>query len=216
LSVKLVPTNLKLDEDDSVSSGTIVVPDPAGPNPADAPLFTTREPMVFRATGEGSTGRDVRLMVQVNQGWHSAVVAPGTRPLLAEKLGVDIGARKLTKLERVRGLGKAEVLLAVVALLLAASAIVTTIVTPAAEQKAGRADLSAHLQPIEQRLAAGISTHDPTAIQRAQTQLRSALEADNHASNDVSTGSTAATLVLGLLSAMIACGVAVKRARTTP
>lgn len=216
MSAKFTLTNLKLEQDESVPSDTIIVPDLAGSKTADDPFFTTREQMVFRAKGEGATQRDVHLMVQVNQAWPSAVVAPGTRPELAKKLGVDIEARRLTKLERVRRLGKAEVLLAVIALLLAASAIVATIVTPSADQQAGRADLAAQLQPIEQRLAAGISTHDPTAIHRAQTQLKSTLKADSYASNDVGTGSTAATLVLGLLSAVIACGVAVKRARTTP
>jgi hypothetical protein len=216
LSAKLVATQLKLDEDDSVPSGTIVVPNLAGPNAADSPFFTTTEPMIFHAKGDGSTSRDVRLMVQVNQGWPSAVVAPVTRQKLANKLGVEIEARRLTWLERVRGLGKAEVLLAVIALLLAASAILTTIVTPSADHKAGRADLATQLQPIEQRLAAGIRTHDPAAVQQAQTQLRAALKAETHASNDVSSAAVGATLVLGLLSAMIACGVAAKRATTTP
>jgi hypothetical protein len=207
-------------------AGGIAVPNLIGPGmvkkqfftrrTVNKPLFTSREPMVFRAIGEKSTGHEVRLMVTTDASIQSSVVAPDTVKDLAHGIGVRIEARRLTKLERARSFGKVEVVLALIAVLLAAAAIVTTIVTPSADQNVGRADLAVQLQPIEQRLAIGISTRNATTVQQAQAQLRTALEAEDHASNDVSTGAMAATLVLGLLSAIIALGVAAKRAIITP
>jgi hypothetical protein len=214
LSAAFTDTVLKLDQNEKgeVPLDTIVVPDLIGPGTASQPFYTVREPMVFRAKGKTS---DVRLMVTTNKAVTSGVVAPSTMSKLGASLNDRIEARRLTRFERVRNFGKAEVVLALIALLLVAAAIVTTLVTPSADQNVGRADLAIQLQPIEQRLAIGISTHNPMAVQQAQNQLRAALKAEGHASNDVSTGAMIATLVLGVVSAMFALGVAVKRAKKT-
>ena len=139
----------------------------------------------------------------------------GSVSQLSSKLGVQIHARRLTGRERIWSFGKAEVLLAGIGLLLVIAAFVTTFVTPSSDQQLGRADLAVQLQPIEQRLAAGISAHDPVAVQGAQQQLGAALRAeDRHGSDDLSTASEFATFALGLLSAGIACRIAWKRATT--
>jgi hypothetical protein len=202
---------LEQDQDGTVPSDTIVVPDLTGPKTVKDPFYTASEPMVFRA--KNSTGT-VRLNVRTNKALVSGRVSPDTVPKFG-KAGVEIEARRLTWFERARRFGKAEVVLALIAVALAVCAIVTALVTPSADQKEGRANLAAQLQPIEQRLATGISAHDPGAVQQAQTQLRAALETADQASSEVSTELTIATWVLGLISAGIACGVAVKRAKTT-
>lgn len=216
MSPEFTPTGLKLAQHSSVAAGTIVVPNLAGPKAAGTPPFyTTREQMVFHAVGDGSKDTDVRLMVQVNLMWPSATVAPDTVSRLSSKLGVEIHARRLTRRERIWSFGKAEVVLAGIGLLLVIAAFITTFVTPSSDQQLGRADLAVQLQPIEQRLAAGISAHDPAAVQGAQQQLGAALRAaDRHGSDDVTTGSEIATLALGLISGGIACRIAWKRAKT--
>jgi hypothetical protein len=93
-------------------------------------------------------------------------------------------------------------------------AVLTASVTPSSDQQLGRADLAVPLQPIEQRLAAGISAHDPAAVQGAQQQLGAALRAEDHGSDDVGTGAEIAAAALGLISGGIACRIAWKRAQT--
>jgi hypothetical protein len=213
LSAAFTDTQLKLDQNEKgeVPSGTIVVPNLIGPRTVKNPFYTAREPMVFRAKGATST---VRLNVTTNSAVQSGVVAPDTVSKFGGRTGVGIEARRLTWPERAGSFGKAEVVLALIAVVLAVVTIVAVFVAPSADQTVGRADLAAQLQPIEQRLTTGISTHDPRAVQRAQTQLRATLETSDQASN-VGTGLAVATGALGLISAVIACGVAAKRAKTT-
>jgi hypothetical protein len=214
LSTAFTDTALKFEQGErgEVPLDTIVVPGLVGPGTDNEPFYTVREPMVFRVKG---TTTDVHLMVTASKGVTSGVVAPSTMSELGASLNTPIEARRLTKFERVRNFGKAEVVLALIALLLVAAAVVTTLVTPSADQNVGRADLAIKLQPIEQRLTIGISTHNPMTVQQAQDQFRVALKAEDHASNDVSTGATFATLALGVISAIFALGVAVKRAKKT-
>ncbi len=203
-----VATGLTLDQDTSVSAGVIVVPHLGGP----AGLVST-EPMIFRADGAGSTGKPIQLCVQTNPALVSAVVAPTTVRQLSTALGVDVLARSLTKGERLQRYGKAEVLLAVIAVLLAISAIVSATVTPSIDKSAGRADLAMTLAPIQQSLADAVRSNNLAAVAQSEAQLRLTLKAHDHANDDASSAVTITTLLLGVMSAVIAFGVAVKRAR---
>ncbi len=209
-----IDTGLKLDQNGDVPTRTVVVPNLAGPNETDDyPFFTTAEPMMFRKSG--SSG-GVRLNVTVNREVRSAVVAPSTVDELGGKLGVEIEARRLTKSERLKAYGRAEVILAGIATLVAVFAIITAFTSPSAEQQAGRADLAAQLHPIEQRLTIALSGHDSAAAEQAQKDLEAALAMEKHESSAVSTVATVGTLLLGLLSAGIALNVVRKRSLSTP
>jgi hypothetical protein len=78
-----------------------------------------------------------------------------------------------------------------------------------------RSQVAAQLAPIELRLADALRTNDLTAVRQADTQLHTALVADDHPKSGLSAAVTFVMLLLGVLSALIAFAVASKRARAT-
>jgi hypothetical protein len=207
-------TNLVLDQNDQVQAKTISVPDLTGPGTANKPFYTDSEPMFFRKKGDEGGG--ILLMVTVNPVHpENARAAPAT----VQKLGglaIELQARRMTKRDRARVYGRAEVVLAGIAILLALFTFLASLWAPSADEKVGRAALAAQLQPIEQGLAKGISTHDSVAIQQSQAQLEAVLQTQNHRSNPLSTAAKWTSFLLALISAVITYRVATKRAKATP
>ena len=192
---------------------------------AEIPFYTNKEPMVFRYKGS-KDGSVVRLNVKIDPTVKTFMVAPNTADAFGKPdVGLPVGernrieARRLTTWERARTYAKAEVALTIIAGIVALCALVTTFVAPSAEKKAGRQDLVVRLQPIEQRLAAGISAHDSAAVQQEQAQLTAVLEAKDREPLWISFANKVAKYtagMLGLVSAAIAFGIARKRATATP
>jgi hypothetical protein len=207
-------TKLVLDQTNEVPPKTISVPDLTGTGTADKPFFTDSEPMFFRKKGDGGGG--IPLMVTVNPVHpEKARAAPATVQKLGT-VGIELQARRMTKRDRARVYGRAEVVLAGIAILLALFTFLASLWAPSADEKVGRAALAAQLQPIEQRLTIGISTHDSVAIQQSQAQLEAVLQTQDRRSNPLSTAAKWTSFLLALISAVITYRVATKRAKATP
>jgi len=169
--------------------------------------------MYFRAAGPDQPA--ILLKVITDALVQSVVASPSTVTKFGGS-GAAIEARRMTWGERIRNGAKAEVWLAVIASLVAVGAIVSAFVAPSEEKAVAQAEFAIQLHPIEEHLAAAISTNDPTAIKKAHDDLSAALGAHSKASDALSTWVKRISLSLGAVSAIIAICVAVKRARSTP
>jgi hypothetical protein len=94
--------------------------------------------------------------------------------------------------------------------------VATTFWAPSADEKLGRAQFATQLEPIEQQLETGIRTDNPATVEQARAALKAAIDGQPHASGLISTSAKYTSLALGALSALIALGVAVKHAKSTP
>ena len=212
MSAQFTDTRLTLGESNDVPTDVMMVPNLIGPGRDDKPFYTTAEPMVFRVKGSDQEG--VQLKVVANRAVKGVEVASVTA--LGAALGAPIEARRLTKGERIKQFTKSEVILAVMAVLLALCTAVTVFWAPSADEKMGRAEFARQLQPIEQQLTVGLTTHDDAAVQRAHSALAKAVAEQPHSSNILSAIAQYGSLVLGVLSALFALGVTIKHARSSP